>query len=196
MSARFVFASASIVSSHRSSPWRLAESLHLADVMHHAVEQPLRVHLLLAAQAQPPEPVGAADVGEHRLDRPEPPAVLIAALLGVDLALHTRAGVVRFDPPDEQHHLARSGALRVAQTPMPQRAGATVALGALEDQRTVAVRTVVLATAVELLAGWADTGPGGRVELKVLRPKQPVRIGLARRLVPLGRRKARVALPE
>ncbi len=41
-----------------------------------------------------------ADVGEHRLDRPEPSAVLIAALIAVDLALHACAGVVRFDPPD------------------------------------------------------------------------------------------------
>jgi hypothetical protein len=42
--------------SHRSVP------LHFLDVMHHAVEQPLAVHLLLATMAEPTESFGSRDV--------------------------------------------------------------------------------------------------------------------------------------
>lgn len=42
----------------------LAVALHLADIVHQAVEQPLRVDLAFAAQAEALEPVHAAHVGE------------------------------------------------------------------------------------------------------------------------------------
>ncbi|HET9043527.1 MAG TPA: hypothetical protein VFN70_10295, partial [Burkholderiales bacterium] len=77
------------------------EALQLADVVHHAVEQPLGVQLLLAAQAEAAQPVRAADVGEHRLHGSQPPAVLETAVLGVDLALHAAASRFVLDSTDE-----------------------------------------------------------------------------------------------
>lgn len=54
----------------------------------------------------------------------------------------------------------------------------------------------MLAAAIEPLAGRADAAARCPIEVEVFGAKQPIRIRLSQRLVPLGRRKARVALPE
>ena len=59
--------------------WRLVFvcpiALQLADVVHEAIKQPLGVDLGLAAQAEAPQAVSVSDVGEHRLDDSETPAL-------------------------------------------------------------------------------------------------------------------------
>jgi hypothetical protein len=45
--------------------------MNLANIVHHAVEQPLGVHLALAAQRETVESPGAGDVGKHWLDEPK-----------------------------------------------------------------------------------------------------------------------------
>src|SRR5262245_15700899 len=117
-----------LLSLHRSPA--LPVSMHLTEVMHQTIEQPLRVHLLLASQAEAPQSVSATDVGEHRLRGPESSAVLITALLGVDLALHPRTVGLRFPfrAPEEAHDLAGDGVLGILQTSTPKGAGPTVAL--------------------------------------------------------------------
>lgn len=72
-------------------PWR-AETLELADIVDKAEELPLCIDLTPGAQAKALKAVGAGDVGENRLNDAESPGVLIAAVLGVDLALHRPRG--------------------------------------------------------------------------------------------------------
>lgn len=101
-----------------SSPLRMPRriAMHFTDVVHHAVQQPLRVHFAFAAQAEAAQSARAADVAEHGFDNREPPAVLVATVLGVDLALHLRA--VRFGQAErtsgEEHHLPYRRSLGMA----------------------------------------------------------------------------------
>ena len=63
-------------------------TLHFTDIVHQAEEQPLRIYFLLAAQAEAIETMCVPDIAEHGLDGAKSAAILIAPLIGVDLALH------------------------------------------------------------------------------------------------------------
>ena len=58
------------------------------DVMHHAIQQPLDIHLDLPAQGEPIHPLLSPDVGKHRLHHPQSFLVLPSAVIGVDLLHH------------------------------------------------------------------------------------------------------------
>lgn len=100
-------------------------ALDLADVVGKAIHHPLRVHFALSAKAESPEPHGVTDVGEHRLHRPQAPAVAIAAFVGIDLALHALGAGLRLalvSPQDKSHLPCRSSEgsrpQRVRQNPL------------------------------------------------------------------------------
>jgi hypothetical protein len=49
--------------------------MNLANIVHHAVKQPLRVHLALAAQREAVESSRSSDIGKHRLGGRQPPGI-------------------------------------------------------------------------------------------------------------------------
>ena len=69
----------------------------LLDVVHETVQVPLRVHLGLAAQVEPVQPLVVADVGKHRLHGAHTLAVQAPAQGRVDGRAHAVAGVVRVE---------------------------------------------------------------------------------------------------
>lgn len=79
---------------------------------------------------------------------------MVAALLGVDLALHLGAvGLgLALGPPLEEDELTRGCALRVLETTVAQRARPAVALGALELHAPTDVDDDIGAIAIEPLA--------------------------------------------
>jgi hypothetical protein len=80
------------------------------DVVHHAVELPLRVHLLPSAQGEAIEPLVVPEVAEHRFDRREAPAVECSTQLGIDGALHPVGGaLLRISFAPEEAHLPGLG---------------------------------------------------------------------------------------
>ena len=63
-------------------------TLYFTDVVDKTKEQPLCVHLHSPSQGKAVQPMRVAQIGEHRLDDAQPAAVLMTAVIGVDLALH------------------------------------------------------------------------------------------------------------
>src|SRR5439155_1360845 len=102
------------------------------------------------AQAEPPQAAAAADVRKHRLGHRKPATVLIAPVVGVDLALHASAAGLRLarGSSQEERDLSDQSALGMRQAPGAQRARPAVPLGPFEDHRAIAVRPVVLAARV------------------------------------------------
>ena len=80
----------------------------LLDVVHQAVELPLRIDFRSPAQREAIESLVMADVGEDRLDRGEAPAIERAALRAVDGPAHD-VGVAR----------RRGGGLAAEETDLP-----------------------------------------------------------------------------
>lgn len=70
------------------SPQR-SEFCDFPDIVDHAVEFPLNVHLLLAPEGESTEAESVADVREDRLDSAHPPAVNMAAHGSVKLLDHS-----------------------------------------------------------------------------------------------------------
>lgn len=114
-------------------------ALDLADVMGEAVHHPLRIDLALSAQTEALEPCRVSNVGEHGLHRPQTPAVTIAALVGVNLALHPLGVGLGFVPvsPQDERYLPRRGLVRRAQTLCTLITRLAVALGAPESNHLV-----------------------------------------------------------
>ena len=67
----------------------------LFDVMHQAVQLPLRVDLLLSAQRESREPLVVTQIAEHWLDRREPLPISKSAFRTIDPLLHPIAVVLR-----------------------------------------------------------------------------------------------------
>lgn len=88
----------------------------LLDVVNHAKQIPLRVHLWLGTQREPVQPSIVPQVSEDGFDDGDPPTVELAALLAVDRLLHA-LGVFqrRILILLEERHLSDLGALGVAQ---------------------------------------------------------------------------------
>ena len=111
--------------------------MHFADVMHETEELPLRRHLAPPAMTEAVEPMRAANVGEHRLDDPEPLSVAVPPQLAVDLTLHARTVCFGFTlrSADKQRHLPLDRAFGVSQTPRPQHALSAIALVCAKVER-------------------------------------------------------------
>src|SRR5690349_7050026 len=96
---------------------RIPVMRQLLDVLHHAVQLPLPLDLVSAAQGEAVHLLVAPYIAEHRLHRGKAPGDDLAAALRADLALHAitrcffRAGVLA----RENGHLSDDGSLRVAQ---------------------------------------------------------------------------------
>lgn len=154
--------------------FEVSVALHLADVVYQAIEQPLRVHLRSAAVAEAPQAARAAHVSEYGLGCSQPPAILVAPVLGVDLALHLGGIGFRFAgrAAGEEHHLAHRGALGTTQALLSQRARAAHALGTGELHRFMTADAAVGAVLIQKLTRWADAGLRRGVVDKVPRPEQ------------------------
>ncbi len=63
-------------------------AVDLGQVMHNAVEQPLRIHLRLSSQAEPIQSQDGSDVRKGRLGYRQPTIVNQSTREGVDLAPH------------------------------------------------------------------------------------------------------------
>ena len=74
-----------------------ARLCQLLDVVHETVQVPLRVHLALAAQVEPVQPLVVPDVGKHRLHGAHALAVQAPASGRVDSRAHAVARVVRVE---------------------------------------------------------------------------------------------------
>ena len=104
----------------------------LLDVVHHAVQVPLRVDLPAPAQVQAPKPLVVPDVAKHRLHRADALAVAPPSLGTVDSLLHRMEHVVGTALVLlEDRHLPHRRALWVAQAQVPLIARAAAALAAL-----------------------------------------------------------------
>ena len=67
----------------------------LLDVVHHALQMPLRVDLLASAQVQPCEPLVVPDVAKHWLHRADALAIEASALGRINGTSHALARMVR-----------------------------------------------------------------------------------------------------
>ena len=87
----------------------------LLDVVHQAIQPPLRAHLVFAAQREPVQPLVVPDVAKHRLHRADALAVAPPSLWAVDALLHRLQHVVRTGLPlGKDRHLPHRRALVVA----------------------------------------------------------------------------------
>ena len=92
-----------------------ATSSQLLNVVHQAVQMPLRVDLLPAAQVESAQAFVVPDVGKHRFHRANALAVQLPASWRINRLTHAVAGVVRIDLACvEIHHLACGSSLGVA----------------------------------------------------------------------------------
>ena len=111
----------------------IAMMRQLLDVVNQAVQVPLRVHLRLRSQREAIQALVVPQVGEHRLDDRDAPAVEPSSARAVDGALHAFGAAKRREAVlVEERDLADRAALGMAQAALAQRAGQAVALGALE----------------------------------------------------------------
>ena len=90
----------------------------LLDVVHQAVELPLRIDFRFASERKAVEPLVVSDVAEHWLHGGKALPVAPAACFAVDLAFHPLGVGFRVVVlAGEEHHLAHRGAVGVAQAP-------------------------------------------------------------------------------
>src|SRR4249920_1688830 len=103
------------------------------DVVHQTIQMPLRVYLGLGSQRKAVEPLVVPKVGEHRFHRSHSTAVDLSSSCAIDGLLHALCVTQwRILTLGEDRQLTHLGALRIAQTAVPQIAGHTVALGPRE----------------------------------------------------------------
>lgn len=144
----------------------------LLDVVHHAVQPPLRDRLLPAAQVQPREPLVVPQVGEHRLHRADALAVQAPSVHRVDGPLHALHGMLYIDSLWlEPGNLSPPTVLRALQA-LPTQVAA-LAIGVLRVVDLVAQpagRGVPGAEAGQRLPGRAGAGVV-TMEVEVLGPE-------------------------
>ena len=125
----------------------------LLDVVHHAIELPLPIHLRPAPQGEAGEPFVVAQVAEHRFHRRKASRNHVLAGGRVDLRFHpVGMALLARTLALEECDLPGLGGLGFAQALLAQRAGHAVPLGPAEFHRGVAVESAALAVAVEAFA--------------------------------------------
>ena len=143
----------------------------LFDVVHQAVELPLRINLLLSAQREAIQSLVVAEVAEHRLHRGETPPIELPAPCRIDRLPHD-LGVARLTAgrlAAKEADLAGLGDVRLAQALLAVRAGLAIPQRALELHRQLAVVVAVRSVLVKPLTRWTPTGAALRVVGEVLR---------------------------
>ncbi len=142
----------------------------LLDVVHQAVELPLRIHLLLPSEGEAVQLFVVAQIAKHRFHRGKASAIADAAFWAVDAGFHfVGEGRCPIDLALEERHLPGLGLFRGAQATVALVARHAVLLHALEFDCGVTVVEAVLAVAVERLAHRADAGMRAGVKVEVLR---------------------------
>ena len=74
----------------------LSVALNLPNVVHKAVQHPLRIYFRSASQGKAIEPMRVPDIRKYGLDDAEPAAIRISADIRINLALHSGAISLRF----------------------------------------------------------------------------------------------------
>ena len=153
------------------------------DVVHQAIELPLRIDLAPPAQRKSIQPFVVPNVAEYRFNGGKSSSVTGFAFFAVDGTLHPVA-MAFFGCPgftSEEADLPNLRPRRRAQALGPLFAGQAITLSAAVFGRDVAVVDTVGAIAIKLLAGRAGANTGFRVEVEILWPIAPggfLRVGL------------------
>ena len=142
------------------------------DVVHQAIELPLRIDLAPPAQRKSIQPFVVPNVAEYRFNGGKSSSVTGFAFFAVDGTLHPVAmaffGFPGFTPKESD--LPDFCLLRCAQAFVPLFAGQAIAQGAAVFGGEVAVVDAVRAVAVELFAGRTGADAGFQIECEVLWP--------------------------
>ena len=126
------------------------------DVVHHAVELPLPIHLRSPSEREAVELFVVPQIAKHRLHGGEALAVSGAPLRAVDARFHF-VGVAHAIPfALKERHLSHLGFVRLEQAAITMRTRHAVALRALELHRRIAVDGATAAVSVELFTRRAE----------------------------------------
>jgi hypothetical protein len=133
--------------------------MHLQEVMHSAVEEPLDVHLPFASEGEPIESEGGAYVGEYRLRGCESSIIDEAALHRIDLPLHLLGKGLRegWSTSLEEVDLPCFGTVGISETFLTQ--GTDPAVGLIPpklDGNSLVVDDDLGPVTVEAFAGRTD----------------------------------------
>ena len=121
----------------------------LLDVVRHAIQLPLPVDFLFAAQRKAVEPLVRTQVAEDRFHRRKTLTDAPAPGRTIDARFHLLDPVLaRVTPAEEEGHLAGDRLLRFAQALAAQAAGLAILLRPLKFHRPVAVDRALAAIAV------------------------------------------------
>ena len=129
----------------------------LLDIMHHAIQFPLSIHLGFSAQRKAVQTLVPAQVAEHRLHCRKAACDHLAAGVRIDFLLHHLDMVIAgIAFALQESDLPCRGLLGGTQTFLTSFARYAILFGATEFQRDITVDRAIRAVAIEPLASRAN----------------------------------------